>query len=90
VHPNGEGYDLMADVWHPVVAEALAQYTQGGSDNQTSTNRCPWYAAAVRLAESIEGVTGPRAEKIRAELERLGIAAGSDLPPDSCRVASPR
>ena len=103
VHPNGAGYAAMAQVWHPVVVEALAAYTQqraesgspDGRDDEDArsattppenadTARCRWYAAAIRLARSIEGVTDPRATGLRAELAREGIFADSELPPE-CR-----
>jgi lysophospholipase L1-like esterase len=85
VHPNGEGYALMAQVWHPAVVEAIGRYTTNTGGDTTQTSRCEWYAAAVALAGSIEGVTDPRAAEIRAELTRLGITTGSDPPPE-CRV----
>jgi lysophospholipase L1-like esterase len=32
VHPNGAGYAAMAQVWHPVVVEALARYVPDASE----------------------------------------------------------
>jgi Protein of unknown function (DUF4038)/Putative collagen-binding domain of a collagenase len=48
---------------------------------------CRWHAAAVRLAGSVEHVTDPRAERLRAALARQGITPGSPPPPECPRGA---
>lgn len=91
IHPNAAGFAAMAQVWHPVVVDALTRHRPALRASATSavpTARCAWYAAAIRLARSLEGVTAPRAAQIRAELARHGITADSELPAE-CRSGDP-
>ena len=91
IHPNAEGYAAMARAWYPVVSAAISGATPAPVTRLARTaplgagqDRCGWYPAALRLAESLEGESGPRAERLRAALDRQGITAGSE-PPERCR-----
>jgi hypothetical protein len=44
---------------------------------------CRWHAAAVRLAASLAGESGPRAQRLRSALARQGITPDSP-PPQGC------
>lgn len=53
-------------------------------------DRCRWYAAAIRLAGSLEDETARRADDVRAELASQGITADSELPTECRGSAEPR
>jgi acyl-CoA thioesterase I len=62
----------------------LLMATQAAAAAPADPDRCMWREAAVRLARSLDGVTNPRAEKLRAALAGQGITPTTD-PLADCR-----
>ncbi|MHA6625484.1 glycoside hydrolase family 140 protein [Pseudonocardia sichuanensis] len=61
--------------------DGAVQY--GAVPGRAGQDPCRWHAAAVRLAGSLAGESDPRAERLRAALERRGITADG-APPEGC------
>jgi lysophospholipase L1-like esterase len=76
VHPSGAGYALMAQVWHPVVVEAL-----GGQPGRTPTGNGERDAAVGRIALSSDGNQHDE-DDWAASAMGLAILAHRDLQPN--------